>query len=67
MEANEEKFYPVNVVSRKLCCSVDAVYDLLARGRLKGIKIGQRQGIRVRGSSLKDFIQQAQRDFEAEF
>lgn len=67
MEVNPSRYYPVNVVARKLACSCDAVYDLLARGRLRGIKIGARKGIRVSGESLQSFIRQAERDFLDDF
>lgn len=51
-----EKWIQVSVVAKRLSCSRDKIYDLIAEGELEAIRLGAR-ALRVNEASLEFFIE----------
>ena len=52
---SEEKLLPVSVVARRLGCSIDNVYRLIAAGELVCIRTGLKKGYMVEEDELACF------------
>jgi excisionase family DNA binding protein len=59
-----ERYHSIPWVAERLDCSTDHVISLIARGRLRGVKIGAQRGIRVSASSLAEFLRLAAQDLD---
>ena len=56
MEKVKDRLLNVDQVRKILGCSRRHVYSLIEKGALPAFKIGRRQGIRVRESLVKKFL-----------
>ncbi|MCP3941687.1 MAG: helix-turn-helix domain-containing protein [Desulfobacteraceae bacterium] len=56
MEKTRDKLLNVEQVRKRLECSRRHVYNLIDRGDLPALKIGNRQGIRVKESAVEIFL-----------
>ena len=65
MNYEKDKLLNVEQVRRFLQCSRRHVYSLVESGELKALKIGGRQGIRIRKSVLEEFLQNREEIFDA--
>lgn len=56
MENNTDRLLNVEQVRSKLACSRSHVYNLIERGELAAVRIGTRQGLRIKQGEISRFL-----------
>ncbi len=64
MNYEKDKLLNVEQVRNFLQCSRRHVYSLVETGDLKALKIGGRQGLRIRKSVLEEFLKKREETFD---
>lgn len=64
MSQNQDRLLNMQQVRTTLRCSRSHAYNLVRRGYLPSIRIGVRQGLRVRESVLKKFLREREQEGE---
>ena len=62
MNQNKDRLLNMQQVRSTLQCSRSHAYKLVSQGYLPSIRIGERQGLRVRESVLKKFLREREQE-----
>ena len=62
MEKTKDRLLNVNQVRERLNCSRSQVYNLINMGELPALKIGGRNGVRVKESKLEAFVDKREKE-----